>query len=540
MIFRGLLIAWAIVAQAGAQDVARMTRLVEARADGDRFMGSVLVTRAGRTVFERSVGFADAEWHVPNSADTRFRIGSITKQFTAAAVLLLQEEGKLQLSDPVSRHVPGAPASWHDITLYQLLTHTAGLPSVTELPEYPQRKLSPATPLQIVDLIRELPLDFPPGEKFHYSNSGYIVLGAVIEQASGRSYETFLRERVLQPLGLENTGVDRNDAILPRRAAGYAHDAQGQLIHAPYIDMSLPHAAGSFYSSTHDLARWCDSLFGGKLLSPASLEKMISPHLSDYALGLGVKTEGGRRVIQHGGGIEGFNSYLAFYPDPQLVVVVLANVNGPAAAELAGELAAVALGDPAAFPAERPVAVLPSSGLAGYVGVYRLTDKVTIAVRQRDDHLTVQLSGQAEFPLFPESGTKFFLKVVDAQIEFSRDANGRVAQLTLHQNGHAQVAPRISDRVVERREIELPRPAKEALLGVYQLRPGLALTIALEGDQLTSQATGQAKAPIFPESDTRFFFKVVDAQLEFFTDAEGRVTHLVLHQGPMDVTAPRR
>ena len=516
----------------------RLAEIADSHFAADKFMGSVLVVQAGDVLLEKSYGFADLETKTPFTPATKFRIGSLTKQFTAAAILLLEQDGRLTLDDPVSQQVPDAPPAWEKVTLFHLLTHTSGIPSVTSLPGYATWKQSPSTPAQTLAHVRDLPLEFEPGEKFNYSNSGYILLGHILERLTGQSYPTFLRTRILEPLGLHDTGYDSPDAVVPDRATGYVAGPNG-LIDAPVIHMDFPHAAGGLYSTPRNLLRWNEALFGGQLLSPASLEKMVTPFKDDYALGLIVKNGPGTKVIDHGGGIEGFNSHLAFYPESKLTVVVLANVNGPAT-PLAALLGAAARGERVTLPSERRAVDVPAEILKSYVGVYRLNPQITNTIRLTDGQLTTQLTGQPAFPLFPESETRFFLKVVDAQVEFSRDAQGQVTHLTQFQNGRSIRATRISDTVTERTAVDIPRSTKASYVGTYRLQPGFDLTITLEGDQLMSQATGQEKFPVFPESETKFFLKVVDAQIEFFKDPTGTITHLLLHQGGREMKAPRQ
>src|SRR4051812_49187547 len=256
------------VLSAFGQDPARMDAAAKVLAGGDRFMGSVLVARDHAVVFEKSYGSANLEWGIPNASDTKFRIGSLTKQFTAAAILLLEERGKLKVEDAIASFIPGAPESWKNITIHQLLNHTSGIPDFTNLPEHRVWQRSPETPEQIVRHFRDLPLEFGPGEKFKYSSSGYILLAFIVERVSGQSYEAFLRDNIFVPLGMKDSGYDSNTTLLPKRASGYQFGAGG-LANAPYVDMHLPYGAGALYSTTHDLLRWNTALFEGRLLSPA-------------------------------------------------------------------------------------------------------------------------------------------------------------------------------------------------------------------------------------------------------------------------------
>ena len=290
--------------------------------------------------------------------------------------------------------------------------------------------------------MRDKPLDFPPGEKMSYSNSGYLVLGHVIEQVAGTSYEKFVTDNIFTPLGMKDSGYDSNTAVIPHRAAGYVPAPAGP-VNAGFVHMSIPHAAGALYSTTEDLLRWEQGLFGGKLLSPASLAKMTTPFKSDYALGVVVRTANGRKVVQHGGGIDGFNTYLAYYPDNKLTVAVLANINGETPGQIATKLADLAFGGSVKLTSERKEIPLPVATLSKYAGTYEVAPGVNMVMRLDGDHLTTQLPGQPQFPVFPESETKFFLKVVDAQVEFFMDASGAVTHAVMYQNGRERKVPRL-------------------------------------------------------------------------------------------------
>ena len=240
---------------------------------------------------------------------------------------------------------------------------------------------------------------------------------------------------------MKDSGYDSNTAIIPRRAAGYV-PAPGGTANAGYIHMSIPHAAGALYSTTEDLLRWEQGLFGGKLLSAASLQKMTTPNMNNYALGVTVRSEKSRKVIAHGGGIDGFNTFLAYYPDSRTTVAVLANINGPSPDRIAGQLGAVAHGEAVVLASERKVLDLPADALKKYVGVYAMRPGVDMTIAVDGQQLTVQLTGQPAAPLFAESPTRFFLKVVDAAIEFTIDPSGAVTAATLLQGPVKALAPR--------------------------------------------------------------------------------------------------
>ncbi len=290
-----------------------MEEVVQTYVQNKTFMGAVLVARGNEVLLSKGYGSANLEWDVPNTPATKFRLGSITKQFTAASILLLEERGKLSLDDPIKKHMPDAPAAWDAITIFHLLTHTSGITNFTALPDYKSLKLGDMPVAKTLVSVRDKPLDFVPGEKMSYSNSGYLVLGHVIERVTGGSYETFVTDNIFTPLGMKDSGYDSNKTVIARRAAGYMPSPAGP-VNAGFVHMSVPHAAGALYSTTGDLLRWEQGLFGGKVITPASLAKMTTPFKGDYALGLVVQTASGRKVVQHGGGIDGFNTFMAYYP----------------------------------------------------------------------------------------------------------------------------------------------------------------------------------------------------------------------------------
>ncbi|HKD78252.1 MAG TPA: serine hydrolase [Candidatus Angelobacter sp.] len=440
--FRRFAIALILTAVCLAQDkpqsetVARMEQIVQSYVPGKQFMGSVLVAQNGKILLDKGYGFANLEWQVPNTPTTKFRLGSITKQFTAASILLLEERGKLKVEDQVKKYIPDAPAAWDKITIFHLLTHTSGIPSFTGFPDYETKQAQTMTPQQLVDWFRDKPLEFEPGTKWNYSNSGYVLLGYLIEKISGQSYADFVQQNIFTPLGMKDSGYDSNSALIAHRAAGYSRGKDGNPQNAGFVNMTVPLSAGGLYSTTEDLLRWEEGLFGGKVLKPESLAKMTTPFKEDYAFGLGVTTENGHRIISHNGGIQGFNTALAYFPDDKLVVAVLANLNGPFADQLAAQLGKVAHGEKVVLTSERKEIALSSKTLAQYVGTYELAPTFSIAITLEGDQLMAQATNQRKNPLFAESETLFFLKVVDAQVEFVKNDKGEVTAMILHQNGH--------------------------------------------------------------------------------------------------------
>jgi CubicO group peptidase (beta-lactamase class C family) len=319
-------------------EIARMDQIIRTYVDSSKFMGAVLVARGDEVLLNKGYGYANLEWKVPNTPETKFRLGSITKQFTAASVLLLEERGALRVEDAVAKYIPDVPEAWRKITIFNLLTHTSGIPSFTALPDYAGSKAVAISPEQRIARLRDLPLDFDPGTKWAYSNSGYVVLGEIIEKVSGVPYGQFVRDNIFTPFGMNDSGYDSNSQIIERRASGYRIGAAGPLLNAEYIDMTVPYAAGGLYSTTPDLLKWERALFGGKVLTEASLAKMTTPFLSNYAFGLRVEQRGDHKVIMHDGNIDGFSTVMRYWPDQGITVVVLANEETTAPADIADRL----------------------------------------------------------------------------------------------------------------------------------------------------------------------------------------------------------
>jgi CubicO group peptidase (beta-lactamase class C family) len=304
-----------------------------------QFNGSVLVGSDGEVVYSGGFGMANMEYDIPNSPNTKHRIGSITKQFTAALILQLVEEGKLELDKPISAYLPNYEGPAADVvTIHHLLNHSSGIPSYTSFPAFFQEQSrDPFTPVEFVKTFSDSVLQFTPGEKFAYNNSGYFLLGHIIEEVTGKSYEQVLQERILAPLDMKDTGYDHHATILKNRAAGYEKRGN-EYVNAPYLDMSIPYAAGSLYSTAEDLYKWDRALYEDKILSEASKELMFSPHIVDgnaqYGYGWSIanlpvgKSGDSLPIVAHGGGINGFNTLIIRLPEEENLIVLLNNTGG--------------------------------------------------------------------------------------------------------------------------------------------------------------------------------------------------------------------
>ncbi|RZJ41838.1 MAG: serine hydrolase [Brevundimonas sp.] len=418
-----------------------MDQVIRDAVGRDEFTGSILVARGDEVLLDQGYGLANREWNIPNAGDTKFRLGSVTKQFTAVAIMLLREDGKVDLDAPVKTWLPDAPATWDSITVRHLLAHTSGIADFTRDADFEALNTRPATLEQLIARFRDRPLDFQPGERWSYSNSGYILLTAIIEKASGQSYTDFVTARLLQPLGMTDSGYDTHAALLPRRASGYT-PVEGGFINADYTDMTIPRGAGGLYSTTRDLLKWEQGLFGGRVLRPESLTLLTTPVRNDYAFGVDVREQDGHRIVSHSGGIQGFNTVLSRDVDAGLTVVVLGNLNGPGPDKLGLDLMTLAQGGTVTLASERQVVTLSAEALQTYAGVYPIAPTFALTVSVVDGKLMVQATGQGALEMLAEGPDAFFLRDVDARVTFNRDAAGAITGLVLHQGGREMPAPK--------------------------------------------------------------------------------------------------
>ena len=349
-------IVWTLAAQASvpAQDkAAKIDELMKVYNSYRQFNGAVLVAENGKVIFKKGYGMANMEWNIPVETDTKFRLGSITKQFTSMLILQLVQEGKIKVDGKLTDYLPDYRKDTGDrITIHQLLNHTSGIPSYTGLPNFFQ-EIS-RNPYSVPDFVKKFAsgdLEFEPGTKFNYNNSGYFLLGAIVERVTGKPYEQALKERILDPVGMKNTGYDHHATILAKRAAAYEKRPAGY-VNAPYLDMSLPYAAGSLYSTVEDLYLWDQALYTDKLLSPQLKELMYKPGLNNYAYGwvvrkapLGAQGEP-VTIIEHGGGINGFNTVITRMPESKNLIVLLNNTGGTKLQDMTQRIAAILFSKP--------------------------------------------------------------------------------------------------------------------------------------------------------------------------------------------------
>jgi CubicO group peptidase (beta-lactamase class C family) len=397
---------------------------------------SIAVVRDGQVVKAQGYGLANVELNAPATADTIYQSGSVGKQFTATLVMMLVEDGKLKLDESIRTYMPEAPATWQDITIRHLLSHTAGVSNALYNDLDMRRDY---TEEELFKRIAELPLDFKPGEKWNYSNCGYVTLGILIHRVSGKFYGDLLRERIFEPLGMTTARIISEADIIPNRAAGYLLQ-DGKLRNQEWVSPSLNTTAdGALYLTVLDLAKWDAALYTEKLLKKSSLDLMWTPvRLNDgktapYGFGWFLGNVNGHRLIQHGGAWQGFNAGISRYVDDKLTVILMANRAGAAPDAIVRGITSLYV--PELAPVERKAIQVDPRVFDAYAGDYEIAPGFILTVSREGDHYWAQATGQPRAEIFPESETDFFLRVVDAQLTFVKDPGGAVTHLVLHQGG---------------------------------------------------------------------------------------------------------
>ena len=547
------------------QNVQKIDELMKQYYDYGQFNGSILVAEKGKVIYKKGFGMANMEWAIPNQPDTKFRIGSVTKQFTATLVLQLVEEGKIKLDGKLSDYLPDyRKDTGGKITIHQLLNHTSGIQSYTSRPDF-FAEVS-RNPYSVVDFVKKFAsgdLEFEPGSKYSYNNSGYFLLGAIIEKVTGKSYETVLKERILEPLEMTNTGYDHHAPILQKRASGYEKTPAGY-VNAAYLDMSLPYAAGSIYSTVEDLYKWEQSLYENKIISAESKKLMFTPGLSNYGYGFIIadrpigKTDQKTKVIQHGGGINGFNSLLTRLVDKQQTIILLDNVGlGRYHGNITNSIINILNGQPFDAPKKSLAETLYKTAIeknaAAAVAEYRKlkTENALIYDFSESELNTLgyQLLGakrtkdaieifKLNVEMFPKSSNPYDSLGEAYLADDQKDSALANYKKAIELDPTNANALRIVNRL-EGKAIKVDSSGFDAYVGDYEVTPTFILTISKEGDKLFGQRAGQPKMELEPVSETQFTMTQVKANISFEKDSAGKVIGLLLSQGTRTAKAKK-
>jgi CubicO group peptidase (beta-lactamase class C family) len=419
----------------------KMEEFLQAHLAAGKFMGAVLVARGDEVLHQGGYGMANLELEVPNTPESVFRLGSLTKQFTAAAILQLQDQGGLNVNDPLDQYLPDAPHA-SEVTLAQLLTHSSGIPDSLASPSLELRQAH--TPDEMISLVAGQPLEFTPGSQYKYCNLCYLMLGRIVEKVSGQSYADYLAEHIFQPAGMTATGVDEAGPVVPHRAAGYTWDGETYR-NAEFVDMSNVGGAGILVSTVGDMYKWDRALYTDAILSPAAREAYFTPRIRkseglSYAYGWAIMETPEHTLAVHSGEVNGFVTYVIRDPATELYVVALSNVENPAAQDVAQGLAAIAYGEPYDTPA---VEVDPAV-LQKYAGSYQFSADMTFTITAEAGHLFAKVPNQPKFEIFPTSETEFFAKITDIKFQFQVGADGAVTEVVIWEGGREIHAAKVA------------------------------------------------------------------------------------------------
>ena len=438
-----ILFLFAFVLTSTAQTLSeKLDAYMLALSEHSNFNGTVLVAKEGNILLEKGYGLRNAASQNKHDANSIFQIGSVTKQFTSVILLKLQHDGKLSLKDKLSKYFPEY-AHADRITIENLLNHVSGIYNYTNDADFMEKRVTePLTQAAFWNMIKDKPLDFEPGSRFNYSNSGYHILGYIIEKVTGQPYESIARMYLFHPANMTHSGYDFTHLQSPLKSVGYYNLTKETQLAAPIVDSSVAFSAGAIYSTVHDLYNWNTALNSGKIIPLQVLETAYKPYKDHYGFGFGIDSVFSKRHISHGGGIHGFVSMLSYIPQDKVSVAIISNAPF-SLGRVEKDVLAILYNQPYKL-AEAPKEIkVDSSRLTRYVGEYELTPTFKITITLVNGSLKAQATGQPAFDLFAKEENVFFLKVVDAQVEFIRNEKGEVNKLILHQNGQHMAGVRV-------------------------------------------------------------------------------------------------
>lgn len=501
---------------------------------------TVLIAKGGKPIYRKAFGSANLELNVPMKPENVLELGSITKQFTAVAILKLMEENKLSLQDPLSKYIADYPKG-NEITIHHLLNHTSGIKNYTDIPSFRTLASEDMTPTEVINVFKNEPFDINPGEKFNYSNSGYILLGYIIEQTSKTTYEDYIESNIFKKLGMTHSYYGSKKEIIPNRASGYSPVDENKNQNAEYLSMTLPYAAGSLMSTVDDMLLWNQAIHNNTLISEKSKLLAFTNYTSNdgkpiyYGYGWMPNEISGVPTVEHSGGIFGYTTFGLYAPKENLYVIVLTNTNGISPSDPALKAAAIALGKPIKNQVNPKI---KEEILKQWVGTYIYDDGTIRYVTFNDGSLYSQRKGGQVMKINALSETEFFFDESMTTLTFGINNAQRTAVLS---NRIAKNFGKEMDLAPEK-ELEttvVPETILATYVGTYELQPGFNVDITHKGQQLFAKATGQDAFELFAQSETTFFAKVTPLKVIFIKDDSGQVISFTLEQGGANIPAKK-
>ena len=498
---------------------------------------TALVYKDGEVIYRKAFGMANLELDVAMKPENVIEIGSITKQFTAVAILMLEEQGKLSIEDNITKFIPDYPVQGKTITLHHLLNHTSGIKSYTGMPTFIEFGREDHSPEEIVDFFKNEPMDFDPGEEYLYNNSGYILLGHIIEKVSGKSYADFLQDHIFTPLKMTNSYYGSKIKLIKNRAEGYSPNAEGWQKALP-MSMTWPYAAGAIMSNVDDMLLWHKAVHNNTLISADSKEKAFSnSNLNNgkpinYGYGWAINEINGSPMLEHGGGIFGYTTAGLYAPEENVYVIVLTNRDGSHPGEVALSMTAHALGKP--YSGAESAISLTDAQLKKWVGNYIFDDEVLRSVTFANGKLYSQREGNDKLEIFPLSENMFIFDNGTTSCEFTEE-NGKKTVLFADRINTSKGVETDQKPATEKEEIEIDTKILPDYVGEFVIAPTFSIVVTTKDEKLYLQATGQPQFQAYPEAEDTFFLKVVAAKLVFERDENGAVNSVVLHQGGQEI-----
>ncbi|MBT8305939.1 MAG: serine hydrolase, partial [Maribacter sp.] len=454
----------------------------------------------------------------------------------------LMEKGKLSLEDEITKYLPDYPTNGKTITVHHLLNHTSGIKSYTNMKSFMAMARTDMSPTEIIDHFKNEPMEFDPGEKWKYNNSGYIILGHIIEKISDQSYAEFISENIFVPLKMENSYYGSQSKLIKNRASGYS-PTEGGFKNADYLSLTLPYAAGSLMSNVDDMVKWHEAIHDNTLITAESRAlafantALNNGEPTNYGYGWQVNAIHGTPSIEHGGGIFGYVTQGVYVPSENTYVIVLTNRDGASPQDATIKMAALAIGKP--YPDTDKSIKLSTSQLKKWVGNYEFDNEVLRSITLEDGQLYSQREGSSKLELFPVSPNKFLFEGGMTSYEFAVENGKRVAHFAARSNKSKGVE---TDRkpANEKETVAIAPEVLNDYVGIYELQPGFEIAITTKDDKLFAQATGQPQFEIFAEAEDTFFLKVVAAQMVFGRNDSGEVVNVTLNQGGQSMTGAKQ
>lgn len=488
----------------------------------------IYLTKGDEILYKNTFGKANIELDVDMQLDAVFRIGSITKQFTACAILKLVEQGKVSLQDDIRKYIPDFPTKSNMITIEALLTHTAGIKNYTGLSTFTEElKRKDLSPTALINLFKDEALEYEPGTNYKYSNSGYVLLGNIIEKVTGQSYATYIEEHIFKPLGMRHSYFDDPVKIIKGRVSGYSQK-NGNYQNTNFLSMTLPYAAGSLASTPEDIQIWYNALSNGLFLKPETLKnaftsfRLTNGRLTGYGYGWEIGNVKGTPSVKHTGVINGFYTYVAYLPEEQIAISIFRNSDNPTDLDILGsKLLAISLGKPYTT----HEVMLTTTQLASYQGLYKLDNDDEYIIRLEDGNLMYYTLGGTKTRLIPIAKDQFILGNSLITLNFNEKERSKEAHFVMTGTGISVNGYLKNNEITLYNSIKIPLKLLQQYVGSYQFNPGPVFKVILENNKLYGQV-GDDKKELVAFARHKFFARNLDASIIFLVDSKNMVTGL--------------